>query len=78
MRNFDLTVDENYRTAGSEDMSYYLNKIPGMFMFIGSANDEEGKNFPHHHPRFDIDECCLPTGIALMLETAQRLIEKGS
>jgi len=74
----DLTVDENYRTAGSEDMSYYLNKIPGMFMFIGSANDEEGKNFPHHHPRFDIDERCLPIGIALVLETAQRLIEKGS
>ena len=74
----DLTVDENYRTGGSEDMSYYLNEIPGMFIFLGSANAEESKNFPHHHPRFDIDERCLPIGIALMLETAQRLIGKGS
>ena len=74
----DLTIDENYRTSGSEDMSYYLNQIPGMFMFIGSAHAEEGKSFPHHHPRFDIDERCLPIGIALMLETVQRLINKGS
>ncbi len=74
----DLIVDENFHTAGSEDMSFYLNEIPGMFMFVGSANAKEGKNFPHHHPRFDIDETCLPTGIALMLETAQRLIKKGT
>lgn len=76
--SIDLQVDENFRTGGSEDMSYYLNEIPGMFMFIGSANAEEGKNFPHHHPKFDIDESCLPVGIALMLEAAKLLIRKGS
>jgi amidohydrolase len=74
----DFSIDESFRTGGTEDMSYYLNEIPGMFMFIGSANAKEGKDFPHHHPRFDIDERCLPIGIALMLETAQRLIYKGS
>jgi amidohydrolase len=73
----DLEVDENFHTTGSEDMSYYLNEIPGMFMFVGSANAKDGKNFPHHHPRFDIDEACMPTGIALMLKTVQRLITKG-
>ncbi|HSN94846.1 MAG TPA: M20 family metallopeptidase [Anaerolineaceae bacterium] len=73
----DLTVDENYRTAGSEDMSYFLERIPGIFIFIGSANGGEGKDFPHHHPRFDIDERCLPIGIALMLETTRRLIGNG-
>ncbi len=78
MLGLDLVIDQNYRTSGSEDMSYYLNEIPGMFIFVGSANAEEGKNFPHHHPRFDIDERCLPIGIALLLETAQGLIRKGS
>ncbi|MEA4812110.1 MAG: M20 family metallopeptidase [Anaerolineaceae bacterium] len=66
----ELKIDQAFHTAGSEDMSAYLQEIPGAFIFIGSANANEGKNFPHHHPRFDIDENCLPIGIALMLETA--------
>ncbi len=74
----DLVIDENFHTAGSEDMSYYLNEIPGMFMFVGSANAEAGKSYPHHHPRFDIDENCLPIGISLILETVQGLIKTGS
>jgi len=74
----DLVIDENFHTAGSEDMSYYLNEIPGMFMFVGSANAEAGKSYPHHHPRFDIDENCLPIGISLMLETVLGLIKTGS
>lgn len=50
---------------GSEDFSYYLQKVPGSFVFLGTKNEEKGPTYPHHHPRFDINEDVLPTGVAL-------------
>ena len=56
----------NYTTMGSEDFAFILEKVPGCFFFIGSANPEKGLDAGHHHPRFDIDEAALPRGAALM------------
>ncbi len=56
----------NYTTMGSEDFAYVLEKVPGCFFFIGSANHEKGLDAGHHHPKFDIDEAALPRGAALM------------
>lgn len=61
------TVDTgNYVTMGSEDFAFILEKVPGCFFFIGSANHEKGLDAGHHHPKFDIDETALPRGVALM------------
>lgn len=54
------------RTMGGEDMAFFMDDIPGMFFFVGSANDERGLNYGHHHPRFDFDEDALPVGVALL------------
>jgi len=54
------------RTMGGEDMAFFMDDIPGVFMFVGSANDERGLNFGHHHPRFDFDEAALPIGAAVL------------
>ncbi|MBE3596736.1 MAG: amidohydrolase [Hydrogenibacillus sp.] len=43
-------------SMGGEDFAYYLQKVPGTFFFTGAGNADLGSNFPHHHPRFDIDE----------------------
>jgi len=56
----------NYITMGSEDFAFVLEKVPGCFFFIGSANPEKGLDAGHHHPKFDIDEAALPRGAALM------------
>lgn len=37
-----------------EDFSYYLLERPGAFYFTGAMR--EGHHYPHHHPKFDIDE----------------------
>jgi amidohydrolase len=42
-----------------EDFSYYLKEIPGAFCFVG-AGDPNKPMYPHHHPRFQIDEGVLP------------------
>ncbi|MED3624081.1 amidohydrolase [Neobacillus thermocopriae] len=42
-----------------EDFSYYLKEIPGAFCFVG-AQVPNKPVYPHHHPRFQIDESVLP------------------
>jgi len=59
----------NYTTMGSEDFAFILEKVPGCFFFIGSANPEKGLDAGHHHPKFDFDEAALPRGAALMAAT---------
>ena len=46
-------------TLGAEDFSYYLLKKPGAFFFVGSHNDSADTHYPHHHPKFDLDERSL-------------------
>lgn len=42
----------------SEDFAYYLEKVPGCFFYVGAA-PETGEAYPHHHPKFDINEKSL-------------------
>lgn len=51
---------------GSEDFSYYLQEKPGAFIYVG-MNGEKSK-YPHHHPKFDIDEDVFPEAIKLFTE----------
>jgi amidohydrolase len=68
-------VEIETRTLGGEDMSVYLDKVPGCFFFVGSA--PEGLHRAHHSPRFDIDERALAVGVrlfeAVALEAAKRM-----
>ncbi|MGO0060345.1 amidohydrolase [Brevibacillus fluminis] len=41
---------------GGEDFAYYLQRVPGSFFYVGGGNEEIGASYPHHHPRFDVDE----------------------
>lgn len=54
------------RTMAAEDMSLFMDDIPGLFFFVGSRNDELGLNYGHHHPRFDFDEDALPLAAGLL------------
>ncbi len=62
----------DFRTMGGEDMSVYLNKVPGCFFFIGGRNQEKGITAPHHNPYFDIDEDSLTIGAEMMLSVVKR------
>ena len=41
---------------GAEDFAYYLKEVPGTFFFVGGRNPAMNATFPHHHPKFDVDE----------------------
>ena len=57
---------------GGEDFAYYAKVAPTAFALIGSANKELESDFPHHHPRFTIDERALGIGLRFMLESVER------
>ena len=47
----------------SESMGYYLKEYPGVFAFLGIANEKLGTGASHHNPEFDIDESSLQNGV---------------
>jgi len=61
----DKSVDYIDPKMGGEDFSYYLEKIKGAFVFLGSGNIEKGTNQPLHSSRFLLDEDVLYMGPAL-------------
>ncbi len=62
-------VVKPYLTMGAEDFSYYLQKIPGCFFFIGSAPiDEKPMSVPHHCSHFNIDERALLVGTSVFVQ----------
>lgn len=60
-------------TMGAEDFSAYLQKVPGAYFNVGSGSKESDSEWPHHHPRFTLDEDCLETGVLMMHAAALRL-----
>jgi amidohydrolase len=62
------------RTTGGDDMAYFLEKVPGAYILLGGRKPGAGPAWPHHHPKFDFDEACLPLGVELGL----RIIEESS
>jgi amidohydrolase len=61
---------------GGEDFSYFDREAPGCYFLLGGATPGEPKR-RHHHPRFDVDERCLPLGAALLAQVACRFLEQA-
>ncbi|KAJ6850318.1 putative IAA-amino acid hydrolase ILR1-like 1 [Iris pallida] len=53
------------RLMGSEDFAFYLDKVPGSFLLIGTMNETAESFYPPHSPYFAIDEAVLPIGAAI-------------
>ncbi len=59
-------VDLDVRMT-AEDFAYFGHEMPGCFYRLGTASpNDDSKSFSVHHPRFDIDEEALKTGMGLM------------
>ena len=58
----------------SEDFSAYQQKAPGCFFLIGAGNQEKGITYPHHHPKFDLDEDALDIGVKIFVHAAFRFL----
>lgn len=64
-------------SMGGEDMSYFLDAVPGCYFFLGSANPEKGLDQPHHSPAFDFDEGALPIGVQVLQQSVFDYLGQG-
>lgn len=62
--------------AQSEDFSYYSQVIPACFFYIGAR--PEGKAYPHHHPKFTINEEAMVIAAKAMGAAALKYLGENS
>ncbi len=60
----------------AEDFSYYVQRVPGCFIFVGAGNEDKGITYPHHHPRFDIDEAAMLNAAQILVSMAENYLEQ--
>ncbi|MCL2010096.1 MAG: amidohydrolase [Synergistaceae bacterium] len=70
------SVRESELIMGSEDFSYFGRVIPSVYVFLGVGNPEKNSGFPHHSPKFDVDESALYLGAAMHAGFAWNFLEK--
>lgn len=61
-------------SLGAEDFSLYLDKVPGSMFRLGVGKPEV-KNYPLHHPLFEIDEAAIVTGVVTLAHTIYKYFE---
>jgi amidohydrolase len=66
---------EEVMTTSSDDMVYFLNAVPGCYFIVGAHNDEKGAKYPHHHPRFNVDEDALSIGVEVLTRAAMAYLK---
>ncbi|MBH0172242.1 amidohydrolase [Fictibacillus sp. 23RED33] len=54
-----MELEEIEPQMGGEDYSYYLERVPGTFFFTGALDEVWEEVYPHHHPKFRINEDAL-------------------
>ncbi len=64
-----------YQTIAGEDFSEFGRDIPSCLFFVGSGNKEKGTDYPHHHPKFNIDEDALFTGMKMHVLNALKFLK---
>ena len=59
---------------GSDDFANYAEKIPGVYFFLHTNNQEKGMTEANHNPYFDIDESVLWKGVAAYTAIAMKYL----
>ena len=62
--------------TGSEDFSYYSNRISSCYFYFGVRNNSKNCNAPFHHPLFDADEECMPVVQSTFINSAIALLKE--
>ena len=65
----DALVDFGAVTGG-EDFSFYADKVPAAFAFVGVGNEACGAVWPQHSDKFRVDEDAIINSVALYVSVA--------
>lgn len=59
-------------SLGAEDFALYLDHAPGTMFRLGVGFTDRAINHPLHHPKFEVDESAIATGVITMAYTSYR------
>jgi len=68
----EVNVFEPEPIMAGDDISYFLEKVPGFFFFLGVGREN---SVPLHNSRFDFNEEVLPKGVEMYLRLAYELLK---
>lgn len=74
-------VDTEFpRRSGSEDFAYYLQKVPGCFLQLGSLKvGEDSQDVCElHNPHYDFNDEALPVGAAYWVALVRAFFDRAS
>jgi len=55
-------------TTGGEDFSFYQEKVPGFYYFLGGMTPGNTNAYPHHTPDFQIDDSSMKLGVQTLTQ----------
>jgi hippurate hydrolase len=62
--------------TGSEDFAFFLEQVPGCYVFIGNGVGSEGGCMVHN-PAYDFNDAVLPTGATYWVKLAETYLGKA-
>jgi amidohydrolase len=71
----DQIIDRSYQAMVSDDMALFLEKVPGCYILVGSADKEKGLIEHHHNPKFDFSESAMETAVILLTGFAENFLQ---
>lgn len=63
-------VVEQEMMMGGEDFGAFTDNLPGVYILLGTYNEEKDCIYPHHHPKFAIDEDAFIDGVRAHVNVA--------
>lgn len=75
----DCMTEITVPTMAGEDMAFFLQKVPGTFFLLSNpVIAADGAIYPHHSPKFDVDETLFYKGSAAVLNTVLKYLESDN
>ena len=62
----------------SEDFAYIMEKVPGIYGYIGSYNEADGLTYTNHNDKYSIDESSICRGVAMYAQFAADYLEANA
>jgi hippurate hydrolase len=72
----DGLLDVTEPVTGSEDFAFFLEKVPGCYVFIGNGEGNEGGCMVHN-PGYDFNDRVLPVGASYWVRLAETCLNKA-
>lgn len=63
-------VVEQEMMMGGEDFGAFTENLPGVYILLGTYNEAKDCIYPHHHPKFAIDEDAFIDGVRAHVNVA--------